>query len=1147
MQTRNRIAAIDAATGEATSWNPNANGAVYALAVSGTTVYAGGMFNAIGGQTRNNIAAIDATTGAATSWNPNANGIVYALAVSGTTVYAGGWFTSIGGQTRNYIAAIDATTGAATSWNPNANGWVYALAVSGTTVYAGGMFNAIGGQTRNYIAALDASGNATSWNPNADSYVLALAVSGTTVYAGGYFTTIGGVSRPYFAQFDCPSPTVTGITPDHGVNNGSVSITNLAGTEFRGPTVKLTKSGQTAIDASSVVVVLRTKITCTFNLNGKAVGYWNVVVTNDDGKSGTLPNGFEIHNPVPTTTSIDPTSKTAGDPEFTLTVNGTNFVNGSTVQWNGSSRTTAYVDSTQLTATITATDIQTAGEASVTVFNSTPGGGTSNAQTFTIEYPAPTVTSITPNHGNDNEFVVDITDLAGTGFRTGATVRLRKSGQSDITATDVAVVSPIKITCKFDLSGKAEGKWNVWVTNDDGKSGILTEGFTIESTAPSVYSITPSSADNTGMVDITDLSGANFSPTAVARLDIDGQPSISAADLSVLSSTKITCKFDLTGRAVGRWDVVVENENGKTGRLDKGFNVGNTKAGELIGVHLDESTVLFQNVTLAGNTSKEKGSAEPVGDYHALADTCVEIHTTAEFTGNVRLTMQYSGDLTQEEKESTVILQKIDGVWLDKTVSRDIENSTVTALTSSLTKFVVAYHEARPASTWYFAEGCTRDNYNYQGEKFDTWFMLQNVSDKPADVRATFMTYRGEVIEKDQVVSPHSRYTLHADEIPGLEDTQMSTRFVSTNGVPIVAERAMYFSYYGLREGSASIGVNEPSDTYYLAEGYVVNGGPQGDRFDTYVLVQNPNNEAAQIVAEFMGDGWQVDKNYTVGAHSRFTIIAGQVEGLAEKSFSTKITSVNGVKIVAERAMYFMYRGKKGGSASVGSPYAASKWYLPEGYTGGSFDTYILIQNPGTSSADVKLTFMKPDGGDVKAAVSIPPRSRKTVFVDEIAGLSSTEVSTVVESATGSGIVVERSMYFDFNGRIGGHCSIGAPATSHWITGRAKGKPDTWCMAEGETGDNFDTFILLMNPTDTTADVRVEYMLPQGESIVQTLQLGPASRYTIHVDKLKGLFDTPVSTRVDSTNGVPIVSERSSYFLYGGDIDGGTDSIGYHL
>src|SRR5450756_1999771 len=105
MQTRNRIAAIDAATGEVTSWNPNANGAVYALAVSGTTVYAGGWFTSVGRQSRNYIAALDAS-GNATSWNPNADSYVLALAVSGTTVYAGGYFTSIGGQTRNCLSLI---------------------------------------------------------------------------------------------------------------------------------------------------------------------------------------------------------------------------------------------------------------------------------------------------------------------------------------------------------------------------------------------------------------------------------------------------------------------------------------------------------------------------------------------------------------------------------------------------------------------------------------------------------------------------------------------------------------------------------------------------------------------------------------------------------------------------------------------------------------------------------------------------------------------------------------------------------------------------------------------------------------------------------------------------------------------------------
>src|SRR5207244_4128438 len=128
----------------ATDWDPNANYDVVALAVSGTTVYAGGVFSAVGGQTRERIAALDATTGLATTWNPDAIAEVYALAVSGSTVYAGGAFyiphdpevnpPSIGGAFRNYIAALDATTGYATGWAPDANGLVTTLAVSGSTV-----------------------------------------------------------------------------------------------------------------------------------------------------------------------------------------------------------------------------------------------------------------------------------------------------------------------------------------------------------------------------------------------------------------------------------------------------------------------------------------------------------------------------------------------------------------------------------------------------------------------------------------------------------------------------------------------------------------------------------------------------------------------------------------------------------------------------------------------------------------------------------------------------------------------------------------------------------------------------------------------------------------------------------------------------
>jgi hypothetical protein len=207
--TRNRLAAIDISNSCLTayspscpqSWNPNADGTVKALAVSGSTVYAGGEFTSIGGQTRNYLAAISAdsiclsTYSAAClqSWNPNANNYVNALAVSGSTVYAGGFFTTIGGTTRNRLAAIG-TDGSLQSWHPNAGGTVNALAAIGTTVYAGGNFTTIGGTPRNRLAAIGTDGSLQSWDPNANGIVYALAVSGTTVYAGGAFTQIGCIS-----------------------------------------------------------------------------------------------------------------------------------------------------------------------------------------------------------------------------------------------------------------------------------------------------------------------------------------------------------------------------------------------------------------------------------------------------------------------------------------------------------------------------------------------------------------------------------------------------------------------------------------------------------------------------------------------------------------------------------------------------------------------------------------------------------------------------------------------------------------------------------------------------------------------------------------------------------------------------------------
>src|ERR1019366_7711459 len=110
--TRNRIARIDPMTGTADSFDPNANGEVRAITVQADgKILAGGSFNgasSIGGATRNHIARLDAITGLADSFDPNANSIVNAIAVQADgRILAGGAFqgaNSIGGATRNFIS-----------------------------------------------------------------------------------------------------------------------------------------------------------------------------------------------------------------------------------------------------------------------------------------------------------------------------------------------------------------------------------------------------------------------------------------------------------------------------------------------------------------------------------------------------------------------------------------------------------------------------------------------------------------------------------------------------------------------------------------------------------------------------------------------------------------------------------------------------------------------------------------------------------------------------------------------------------------------------------------------------------------------------------------------------------------------------------
>ena len=261
--SRSQIAALDVATGTPTAWDPGADGAVYALAVSGSIVYAGGAFAHIGGQARGHLAALDATTGLVNTWNPNAlpdYASVLCLAVDGGRVYASGSFTAIGGQLRTGLAALDPSTGMATSWNPSPGPMftnVYAMVPAGNTVYVGGSFATIGGADRASLAALDAStGQATPWDPGTDGQVNALALVGGTLYVGGAFAHAGGMERLRAAAIDTASGAATAWRPDLNPVDAAVRALAFDGTHlFAGGTFTsaggVVRNHVAAIDATT--------------------------------------------------------------------------------------------------------------------------------------------------------------------------------------------------------------------------------------------------------------------------------------------------------------------------------------------------------------------------------------------------------------------------------------------------------------------------------------------------------------------------------------------------------------------------------------------------------------------------------------------------------------------------------------------------------------------------------------------------------------------------------------------------------------------------------------------------------------------------------------------------------------------------------
>ena len=213
-------------------FDPNASDAVFSIAVQADgKILAGGVFtgaNSIGGQTRNRIARLDATTGLADSFNPNANFTVFSVAVqTDGKILAGGHFSSIGGQTRNHIARLDATTGLADSFDPNAKrGCQFNRGAGGRQDFGGRHFHEhrrTAAQPHRPARCHDRL--ADSFNPNANNGVDSIAVQADgKILAGGISPKASADSRAITSPGSMPRPG----WPIHSTRTRTIAVHSIA-------------------------------------------------------------------------------------------------------------------------------------------------------------------------------------------------------------------------------------------------------------------------------------------------------------------------------------------------------------------------------------------------------------------------------------------------------------------------------------------------------------------------------------------------------------------------------------------------------------------------------------------------------------------------------------------------------------------------------------------------------------------------------------------------------------------------------------------------------------------------------------------------------------------------------------------------------
>lgn len=316
------------------------------------------------------------------------------------------------------------------------------------------------------------------------------------------------------------TPTLTSVAPNSVLAGSGNFIATLTGNNLlNGAIASVTVNGVTAQRFTEFVSLTQVRVTILAQ-DITETGSISVRVQNPAPSGGTSNSlNITIVNPVPTVTTVNPNAAAVGGQGFNLTVSGTNFVPGATVQWNGSNRITTFGSDTQLTAQIPAQDIAAAGTATVRVVNPAPGGGASNSVNFTISTPSPIprITSINPTSimGGSNDFTLTVN---GTNFAQTSVIRFNGN---PLETTFVSNSQLTALVTAANIATPGTASITVFTPSPGGgtSNALLLTINVPPNPVPSITALNPSAVMSGGASFTLTVTGAGFVQASVVRFN----------------------------------------------------------------------------------------------------------------------------------------------------------------------------------------------------------------------------------------------------------------------------------------------------------------------------------------------------------------------------------------------------------------------------------------------------------------------------------------------------------------------------------------------------------------------------------------------------------------------------------------------------